>query len=684
MRLKIKPWTPVQAKKILVDRLHDARMMRSQHEEQWRYNEVLLYNALAEETYDYKGPVTTELLQRFFTEGEEDNTTVNYIFKHHRFLNAQMSANPPTVQARPASSDPADKRRADAADRCCRHGVRAYSMQEMFDQNNGQTLLYGTGFMKTFYDKAKGEFVHFDADTGEFELSGEFTINPMTIWDIWLDPHARRWKDVKYVFEREWMSIDEAELRWPQHSDKLRKAQKYVQEETLRQEQGGRVQLKEVKIPVFYYFEKGLPVNGMQGRYACMLEDGFFLDDVTASPCKYPEPPKDPKKVKEFVDAEAEGKEVDRGPEIAILPFHILTDIDVTDSPYGKSFIEYAAPAQETINKLDSLNMENIAAHGYCRIVLPEGADIAEDSIKDTPWEIVRVTGGRDPHYFEVPKLMPEVAQMRDKHHNGIDDMAGVNDSMYGKQEREQSGFSMQYATNQGNMIRRRIFNKYVLLVESVYKSYLAIIQKHWKDDRTIQVLGNERSWQIYDLKGADIFGGFDLVVEYGSSLSLDPTSRREEIMALMPLFEKAGVEPRKLMEMLRLNELGSTHDAVAKASERQQEIFDQIILGDGEIYIPPAKMRDHKNMLVYCNDFLMSGTFRDLDAKVQMLIEKHIMDRILLMEGKAPEQLEPAPGQGGQPLQAVPPQEGSLGGLETPDMSEGQPLPAVPATLKK
>jgi len=608
MLIRVKPWSQAKGRRIIQDRLHDCKLMRLQFEEQWRYNEVLLYNALAEETYDYKGPVTSELLQRFFTEGEEDNTTVNYIFKHHRFLNAQMSANPPTVQARPSSSDPTDKRRADAADRVCRHGIRAYSMQEMFDLNNCQTLLYGTGFMKTDFDPTKGEFKEYDPDSNGFTMTGDFVLNPLTIWDVWIDPHARKWKEVEYTFERVWLSMDECIMRWPDKEEALKQAQKHVEDETIKQQQNHKVRLKETKIPVYLYYEKGLPVNGMQGRFASMTEDGVLLDPVQTSPFKFYEPSQDPIELKKQVDAEALGLEVDRGPEIARLPYHILTDIDIVDSPYGKSFIEYAAPAQETINKLDSLNMENIAAHGYCRIILPEGADIAEDSIKDTPWEIVRVTGGRDPHYFEVPKLMPEVNQMRDKHHGGIDDMAGVNDSMYGKQEREQSGFSMQYATNQGNMIRRRLFNKYVLLVEGVFRSYLAVAQKHWKDERTIKVLGKERAWQTYSLKGADIFGGFDLVVEYGSSLSLDPTSRREEIMALMPLFKEAGVEPRTLMEMLKLNELGSTHDIVSQAKERQTEIFDQIIMGQGEIYIQPRKMSDHKNMLIAAKNFLQSS----------------------------------------------------------------------------
>ena len=43
-----------------------------------------------------------------------------------------------------------------------------------------------------------------------------------------------------------------------------------------------------------------------------------------------------------------------------------------------------------------------------------------------------------------------------------------VNESMFGQSSRETAGFTMQYATNQGNVIRRRLFNKYVLLTEAV------------------------------------------------------------------------------------------------------------------------------------------------------------------------------------------------------------------------
>jgi hypothetical protein len=450
--LRIKKLTDKEASELLQSRLQDAKEMRKQYEEQWRLNEVILYNALGEEAYDYKGPVTAEVLQRVFKDDDNEDTGVNYVFKHHRFLNAQMSANPPSVQVRPTSSDPSDKRRADTADRLCRHAIRAYQMQEKVDRNNEATLLYGTGFMKTSFDENIGEIVSYNEATGELYMSGDLCIENLTIWDLWLDPHARSWEKVEYVYERKWYSVEKATMLWPDKEELLKKYLEDLGEDDFNEWNGWSANLNERRIPVFHYYEKGLPTNGMQGRYVCMLEDGTFLAPMAKNPFRFYEITEDKEQIADMVKKEALGLAIDRGPEVAHLPYHILTDIDVTDHVYGKSFIEYAAPAQDTINRLDTMTLENVAAHGYCRIVLPEGADIAEDSITDTPWEIVRVEGGRDPHFFETPSLMPEVNQLRDRHAGGIDDMAGVNDSMYGKQEREQSGFSMQYATNQGNM----------------------------------------------------------------------------------------------------------------------------------------------------------------------------------------------------------------------------------------
>jgi hypothetical protein len=243
----------------------------------------------------------------------------------------------------------------------------------------------------------------------------------------------------------------------------------------------------------------------------------------------------------------------------------------------------------------------------------------------------------------------------------GIDDSAGVNEAMFGQMQRETSGFSLQYATNQGNMIRRRLFNKYVLLTESVYKTFLQLVRKHWKTPKRIKVLGTEKAFNVVEISGMDIAGGFDLVVEYGASLSLDPTTRREEILTLLPLFEKAGVSTRTILSMLKLNELDAMYDEIQLANDRQYEYFKEMI-ETGE-YLEPRKLEDHKNMLEFSYRYVMTSEFKYLDDDSKELIYQHVEDREQL--AATPAQPAPVGAPGEVPAPGGAPDLGALlGGL--------------------
>jgi hypothetical protein len=238
---------------------------------------------------------------------------------------------------------------------------------------------------------------------------------------------------------------------------------------------------------------------------------------------------------------------------------------------------------------------------------------------------------------------MPEMTSERQNYVTGINDVMGVNEAMFGQQSREQSGASMQYATNQGNMIRRRLFNKYVLCVESEYKAILNLVRKHWTVNRTISVLGKEKALEAIDVKGADIDGGYDVVGEYGVTLSLDPITRREEILQLQPLFEKAGVPARTSMRMLKLNEIEGLFDELDLAADRQKEIFDAMIASGA--YIPPKKYRDHENMIAWAMHYFMTQEFEMLTPEAQELCERHNEERGQLAAEEKSGGAPPAPG---------------------------------------
>lgn len=672
MAIKITAWDDALASKNILKRFEDASTHRKSVEDRWLANEISVYKT---SNYSYNNLGTA------YIEGVDQSTADSnsvYVFKNVRFLHAQMSANPPSVVIKPASSDQDDHRRADAADRIVRWAIRQYSMQENFDQLTLNTLIYGTAVIKTIWDSTKGDIIEFDEESGEVKLEGDISLSVPIVWNIFLDPDARTWKDLKWVIERVYMDYDEAVARWPDKKDELEAAKVSEKDEssnnstkksTLAQSRYNSVELLE-------YWETGLPTNGYLGRYCLITSSGKIIEPCRPSPFRFKKAGASRRVVESDLPDDVIEEKLKKLPEQASLPFHPLTDIDVPNELYGKSAIEYVSVLQENVLKIDTATMDNIYAHGAARLVVNDTAEI-DQSLSNSPWDVIKVSGNQPPYFMEVPQLMPEMVTTRMNHIQGINDGFGVNDAMFGVQKRETSGTSMNYATNQGNMIRRRIFNKYVLVVESVYKAILNLVVKHWPISRSIYVLGKENAMEAVDLKGTDVDGGYDIVGEYGVSLSLDPMSRREEILMMQPLFEKAGVPARTSLKLMKLNELEGMYDRLALAENRQREVFDQMI-ATGR-YIPPEDFMDHENMISWALEYFMTSEFHYLDQDLKQLCKQHIKDRVLLA---AQEKMAFAGGQAvASPGQNLPP--GPTPGVEPVPGEPGLP-PGVPPLVNQ
>lgn len=628
--MKLVEWTKDETTKELLQRLSNAKDQRKELTYTWQNNERAVYNTKGGTTLSSDVSVSLDSGNSNENLGDsQSDIGTNFVFKNLRFIHAQLSANPPSVVPRPTSNDPDDRRRADAADRLVRFAMRQYDMMEKIDSTSLNCLVYGSGFVKVMWDNSAGDVTDFNEETGEMTMEGDISITVPNPWDIMLDPEATRWDEVRFVFERIYMPYEQACHLYPDAKEILKKYRIQSGSRQGQYETDGKSAVDHRyydSVELYQYWEKGLPTNGFLGRFCVCTKNGEPVTPVKPNPERYRPITKD---------------KASASIAKAVLPFFIFTDIDVPNQIWGKSFVEFASALQDNLNRLDSVLLENVQAHGVARIILPEGTEIQDDSISNSPMDIIKITGTQPPH-FMAPMSMPAgMDRLRDILKAGVDEVSGVNESMFGQQSREQSGFSMQYATNQGNMIRRRLFNKYVMLVEGIYKRYLQIIQKHWTTPRTIHVLGKEKAFEAVDIKGADIASGYDFVVEYGTSLSLDPTTRREEILTLLPLFEKAGVPPKEIMGMLKLNELSGMYDILALANDRQREIFEEMI--SSGLYIPPEELQDHQNMLAFAYRFVMTTEFKYLQELPKNLIRQHIKDReMIAAQGQAG---VPAPG---------------------------------------
>lgn len=647
--MRLRTWDDATTKLEISRRFREATEARQPLEDRWARNERILFSTSRTSIDTVQG----SLEQSFNSgmppiDGSDADVNIAYTFKNFRFIHAQMSANPPSVVMRPNTSDQDDRRKADAADRVVRWALRKYSLQEKVDQLSLATLTYGSGFRKLVWDSQLGALLEYDPETDEMKMEGDTSLTIPFIWNMFPDPDARCWTEVKWVIERIYMDWDEAVGRWPGKEDILKAARVQRHSSGTRERHTQLDEDKYNSVELLEYYEKGLPTNGYLGRFCITTTDGSVLESTRPNPCRFTTGGAVSRIEAMDIPDDAKEERIRRLPEMAILPYDILTDIDVPNSIWGKSFVEYAAGLQDNVNRLDTSVLDNIQAHGVVRAIVPESADVIDD-MTNSPWDILKISGNQPPYFMSPPQMMPDMSPARTNYVNGIDALAGVNEAMFGQQSREQSGASMQYATNQGNMIRRRLFNKYVGVVENLFRGILDYSRKHWTVERTIHVLGKENALEAIDLKGADLDGGYDVIGEYGVSLSLDPMTRREEILTLQPLFKEAGVPVRTSLKLLKLNELSGMFDKLDLADNRQKEIFDEIV-ATGQ-YIQPEEQMDHENMIAYALDWFMTSEFKYLDPRVKMLCKQHNKERIALA---ASERTAPAPSAPG-PMPSAP-----------------------------
>lgn len=665
MGIKLDTWDEAKTKAEILKRYKNASSARSSLvEDRWIRNERTVYASTSFQNLSY---LQNSLESNYSTgipsiDGSNSDVNSAQVFKNFRFIHAQMSSNPPTVAMRPASSDQEDHRKADAADRIVRWALRKYNLQEKVDQLSLNALLYGTAFIKTVWDASRGDIMGFDKEKEEIQLEGDIAITVPFLWNMYVDPDARSWDECKYVLEEVYMDFNEALIRFGRDKEDQLKAAMIEDKQATQVGKSSNLQQSHYNsVRLIEYWEIGLPSNGYLGRFCITTINGDVLEPCRPSPYRFKAAGAVSKIESSDLPDEVKEARIESLPEKAHLPYHVLSDIDIPNMIWGKSFVEYASQLQDNLNKMDTAVLDNIQAHGVARMILPESAEINEESLTNSPWDVVKITGNQPPYFMSPPQLMPDMTTARVNHQQAIDAVSGVNENMFGQQSREQSGASMQYATNQGNMVRRRLFNKYVLAVESLYKGILNLVRKHWTVARVIHVIGKEKALEAIDVKGSDIDGGYDVVGEYGVTLSLDPITRREEILTLQPLFEKAGVPARTGLRMLKLNELEGMYDKLDMAANRQKAIFDEMI-ATGR-YIAPKRFRDHENMIAWALDYFMSQEFESLPEDIQALCERHIEERTKVAAsetsgGAAPAAAAPAPAQELQaagPLPAIP-----------------------------
>ena len=622
---KIEPWNEKKAKQELSKRLREATEYRQNFEYHWEKNEQLMFDAEGGIQNSQGSGVYLSYLKNKGLDSANVNQNTAYAFKNIRYIHSQMSANPPAVIAQATTSDPDDRLAASAADRLVDHGRQTYDLANTIDVLSLHTLIYGTGILKMVWDSGLGEIIDID-ESGNLVQEGDIHTNVLSPWDIYIDPLAENESEVRFIFQKMHIPYETALAKWPEHEELLKKASNG---EHTDERPDGPIYDHEPgdEVIIFEYWEKGLAENGFDGRYALHLKDGTILGEMQPNPHRFLAAEtvrKIKKKYGDLGDDVVEAK-LEKIPQRAEFPFHILTDIDVPQTVYGKSALDYVGPIQDNLNRLMMTALDNAAAHGAVNVILPAGSEIADDSLVNTPFSILKIAGAQGPFTMNIPSLLGDLGPLMDREKQQIDDIMGVNESMFGQMNRETANATLQSAAAQGSMIRRRLFNKYTKTVEGVYKSFLKLVRKHIDVERLYHLIGREHPLEALEVKTMDLDGGYDLKVNFGTSFSLDPMTRQGQIQQLIPMYEKAGIPISSLVDHMQMAEMRGIHDINKRPKERMQEVFDEMI--ETGLYIPPEENQNHAAILAAALDYVMTREYMDLDDDKKFLVNQHIRD---------------------------------------------------------
>lgn len=649
--VKLDTWSPQKARDELQKRLNAAMLSRKEWEAEWRVCERAVFAADGGDNRMSQAPVPED-------DAKPNVIGTNRIMRNCRLIHSQLSTNPPMVLPKPTSNDVNDQRKSKIADKLIHYGLRQYNVQDTTDLVTWSTLIYGTSFAKTFWNSESGEVLEFDEESGEITMEGDWEYTAVSPWAIYADPGAATFsgdKPVKWLFEEWWMDYEEACYRFP---DKVRLLEQKKIEDRYAAYKSADVHRSNLEpaqhnvVRVLQYWEAGLPWNGFQGRFCWCItnEVGLDLELLT-------EIIPNPNAFKPSLDSNLPAK--------GSLPYLCFTELDVPGTFYGKSMTSYAYKHQDVRNMLQTATLDILKAHGVARLVVYGGSEVdMTDAISNSPIDIVRVDGQQKPDFINPVPIPPGMPTFIQAMNDAEDTIFGINESMLGQQSRETSGAAMNYATQNGNLIRHRLFIKLTKYTESLWKNYLNNIKHKWTTERTIKVAGVERAYETIDIKGADIDGGYDITAEYGTSFSLDPNQRRADIMQMAPFFEKAGVPMKNLLKFMRLADMDAIYDMTELGRDRQDEIFRKMI--DTGNYIPPHENQDHASMLDYCQTYVMTAEYMNLAPNLQQLIDRHFKER----RDMAGQQTAAASGAATQP---------PASGAQALGMPDGGAAPASP-----
>lgn len=314
-------------------------------------------------------------------------------------------------------------------------------------------------------------------------------------------------------------------------------------------------------------------------------------------------------------------------------PYERLTDIDAPARLHGTSFYQHLIPIQYEYNKMTSLLLQNLFLTAHPKIFMPEGS--AKIESMGNMATVVRYSGPVAPDIRTFPASPPELYAFRE----GYREEMGQIGASHGVSRGEpppgiRAGIALQFLEEQERELRSTAIRKKNEFIRRVAKKVIGTAGDYYRtdDERIIRIVGVNNQYELKSLKGSQLSGNYDFVIQNASALAESKTGKIAQMIELRNTFGPTFISDDLAAEVLEFGSIEKVYD-IKTAARRSAEAENENMV-QGIAVTPPTRWEE---LLTHYNThmiFIQSRYFKqDVPEKFKQLFFDHIEQTEVFME---------------------------------------------------
>ena len=492
-------------------------------------------------------------------------------------------------------------------------------LQALMSEMDRRTFKYGTSFAKIFWDKTAGpvhpkykkaletmkkipELDENGKPTGrnisEFDARiGDVNIKICDTESIYPERKKKKWCDVDFVDEAEFMNIEEVKKDYPRAT--------IQKEEYTWLDMEGRGYNQDDQILVHHFYH----------RPTKHLPNGCYIKYVESD-------------ILEWIDDKEEIKKIMPDGE---LPFVPDKDIEVDDEFWGKPYLVNIEQLNNMFDLIQSGIARNIGVASAPKLLVAEGTVNLKQANND--YGVMSFRGPQKPEWLQHNYVNRGEFEIQDRLIKFMDVISRVYDISKGQAPNGvTAATALRLLEDQETTANLNTVEKKKKRVKAIVWKEMMMMDANYSDDdgRMVTVLGPDNEYLIKSFKGKPAFNKLASVeMEYVSALSDSRSGRVADIIDLNAANQKEPTFGRK--EIIKLLDLG-LEDAFRQEMSYSSVTCKTILesLKAGETVLPPEMSDDLIEMYTIFSRFVESINYK---MKLKPDIKKQIKDYITGLE---------------------------------------------------